>query len=87
MEQSPAAGQYYDIEGTSWPNPPILNGPHSTWRIAGRRDDVYRDGAYIRLVAWRTRHGTYWLSNTLTRYLSNRTMLAIAGSITRILAG
>ena len=80
-------GQYYGIEGTSWQHPPILDGSHSPQRMAGRTYHVYYDGPHIRLVAWHTSRGAYWVSNTLSRDLSNRAMLGIARSLTRIPAG
>ena len=45
-------------------NPPILDGPHPTQRMAGRSYRVYYDGAHIRLVAWHTPRGVYWVSNS-----------------------
>ena len=80
-------GQYYGIEGTSWQHPPILDGSHTRQRMAGRSYQVYYDGPHIRLVAWHTSRGAYWVSNTLSRDLSNRAMLGIARSLTRIPAG
>ena len=77
-------GQYYGIQGTTWRNPPVLGGAHSTQRMAGRSYRVYHDGAKIRLVAWHTPRGVYWVSNSLSRDLSNRAMLGIARSLTRI---
>ena len=77
-------GQYYGIQGTTWRKPPILDGAHSTQRMAGRSYHVYYDGAKIRLVAWHTPRGVYWVSNSLSRDLSNRAMLGIARSLTRI---
>ena len=77
-------GQYYGIEGTSWQHPPFLDGSHSTQRMAGRSYHVYYDGAHIRLVAWHTSHGAYWVANSLSRDVSNRAMLGIARSLTRI---
>jgi hypothetical protein len=79
-------GQYYGIEGTSWQNPPILEGANTTQRMAGRSYHVYSDGSHIRLVAWHTSRGVYWVSNTLSHRLSNRSMLGIARSLTRIAA-
>ena len=38
------------------------------------------EGDRLRLVAWRTREGVYWLSNTLLQSLSERQMLEIARS-------
>jgi polyisoprenyl-teichoic acid--peptidoglycan teichoic acid transferase len=84
VTQNETQGQYYGIEGTSWQNPPILGGSYSTQRMAGRSYHVYYDGAHIRLIAWHTSHGVYWVSNTLSRHLSNRAILGIARSLTRV---
>jgi LCP family protein required for cell wall assembly len=84
VEENVTEGQYYGIEGTSWDSPPILDGSHDTQKMAGRSYSVYYDGRHIRLVAWHTRHGVYWVSNTLSRDLSNRSMLGIARSLTRV---
>jgi len=73
-------GQYYGIQGTAWKNPPILSGPAEVRRRGGRKFEVYRDGDRVRLVAWRTPRGVYWVSNTLLEKLSERQMLAIAES-------
>ncbi len=84
VAENESQGQYYGIEGTSWQHPPILDGSNSTQRMAGRSYHVYYDGAHIRVVARRTSHGVYWVANTLSRDLSNRAMLGIARSLTRI---
>jgi len=84
VEEDETEGQYYGIQGTSWRNPPILSGKHQTVRMAGRSYRVYYDGAHILRVARVTRRGAYWVSNTLSRDLSNRQMLGIARSLTRI---
>ena len=84
VEEDETEGQYYGIQGTSWRSPPILSGKHQTVRMAGRSYRVYYDGAHILRVAWLTRRGAYWVSNTLSRDLSNRQMLGIARSLTRI---
>jgi polyisoprenyl-teichoic acid--peptidoglycan teichoic acid transferase len=77
-------GQYYGIQGTTWRRPPILDGTHTTQRMAGRSYRVYNDGRHIRLVAWDTPRGVYWVSNSLSRAVSNRRMLGLARSLTRI---
>ena len=77
-------GQYYGIQGTTWQTPPILDGKHSTAALGGRSFHVYLDGAHIRLVSWHTARGVYWVSNTLSRDITNRQMLGIARSLTRI---
>src|SRR4051812_21927822 len=86
VEEDQSEGQYYGIQGTSWQRPPILDGKHSTQQLAGRSYHVYYDGAHIRLVSWHTAHGVYWVANTLSHDLSNRAMLGIARSLTRVRA-
>lgn len=76
-------GQYYGVEGTTWRNAPILAPPFETRLIGGKRLQVHFDGHKIRVVAWLTAHGVYWVSNTLSLNLSNQQMLGIAGSLTR----
>jgi LCP family protein required for cell wall assembly len=73
-------GQYYDLEGTTWQNPPILNNPSQTIQLAGRTMQVYFEGRRIRLIAWHDGPAVYWLVNTLQNILQNRQMLAIAAA-------
>jgi len=73
-------GQYYDLEGTTWQNPPILNNPSETIQFAGRTMQVYFEGRRIRLIAWHDGPAVYWLVNTLQNILTNRQMLAIAAA-------
>ena len=47
------AGEYYGVQGMTWRKPPILDGPHDTVRMNGRKLRVYYDGRRVRLVAWR----------------------------------
>jgi polyisoprenyl-teichoic acid--peptidoglycan teichoic acid transferase len=84
VEENETEGQYYGIQGTTWRTPPILSSAHTAQHMAGRTYQLYYDGAHIRLVSWRTSHGVYWVSNSLTRDISNRQMLGIARSLTRI---
>ncbi len=79
---NPILGQYYGVQGTNWPNPPILNGIHQTKTVNGKKLSLYTNGGKLALVAWRTPHGVYWISNTLTADLTNAQMVAIAGSLT-----
>jgi len=79
-----APGEYYGIQGMTWKRPPILAGPHDTLVRDGRRLRVYYDGKQVRLVAWRTSRGVYYVSNTLTRELSYDQMVAIARSLKHI---
>jgi hypothetical protein len=77
-------GQYYGIQGTNWKSPPILDNPSTTARMAGRTYELFTDGNRLALVAWRTRRAVYWVSNTLSRTLTNSQMLAIARSLGRV---
>jgi len=73
-------GQYYDLEGTTWARPPILNNPNETIQLGGRTMRLYFEGQRLRIVAWREGAGTYWLTNTLQNILTNRQMLQIAAA-------
>ncbi len=78
-----AEGQYWGVQATDWRTPPILQAKHETVVRHRRRLSVYRDGSRIRLVAWRTPHAVYWVSNSLSMSLTNSQMLEIAGTLTR----
>jgi LCP family protein required for cell wall assembly len=75
---------YYGIQGMTWRRPPILDDPHTTRTVNGRKLLIYRDGRKVHLVAWKTPRGAYWVSNTLTRRLNERQMIAIAASLQRL---
>ncbi|HSD77579.1 MAG TPA: LCP family protein [Solirubrobacteraceae bacterium] len=77
-------GQYYGVQGTDWSSPPILDDPSETRRVGRRTFQLYYDGKRLRLVGWKTSRGSYWVSNTLLRSLSERQMLALAQSLTRV---
>jgi len=77
-------GQYSGIQGTNWKAPPILDNPSTTTRMRGRTYELFTDGNRLALVAWRTPRGAYWVSNTLSRTLTNQQMLAIARSLSRV---
>ena len=70
-------GEYYGLQGTTWKDPPILNGPHEDRRVGGRKVQVYYDGPRVRLVAWKGGGAVYWVSNTLLQRLSLEQMLAV----------
>jgi LCP family protein required for cell wall assembly len=77
-------GQYYGIQGTTWKSPPILDDPSDKMRMRKRDYQLFYDGNRLRLVAWRTPRAVYWVSNTLSETLTNKQMLAIARSLSRI---
>lgn len=76
-------GQYYGVQGTTWRTPPILENPTSKRKVHGKTLFLYRDGSRLRFVAWRTDDAVYWVSNTLTKNLSNDQMLGIASTLKR----
>jgi LCP family protein required for cell wall assembly len=76
-------GEYYGIQGTTWPKPPILNATSSTESVNGKTLQIFKNGAHVSLVAYRTPHGVYWVSNTLNDAIGNKQMIAIAASFTR----
>jgi LCP family protein required for cell wall assembly len=82
LSHNVAEGQYWGIQGTNWPTPPILQGPHTVITRHGRKLGVYRDGSHINLVSWRHGDAVYWVSNTLSSGLSNTQMLEIASTLT-----
>jgi LCP family protein required for cell wall assembly len=73
-------GQYYDLEGTTWTSPPILNNANQTVQLAGRTMHLYFEGQHLRLISWRYGPAIYWLANTLQDILTNKQMLAIASA-------
>ncbi|MEA2278491.1 MAG: polyisoprenyl-teichoic acid--peptidoglycan teichoic acid transferase [Solirubrobacteraceae bacterium] len=77
-------GQYYGVQGMSWTAPPILDDPSDKVKMRGRTYQLFYDGSRLRLVAWLTPHAVYWVSNTLSETLTNRQMLGIARSLSRI---
>jgi len=82
--EAPGLGEYYGVQGLGWQDAPILDDPSDEQTVNGRKLLLYRDGSRLRMVAWRTDRAVYWVSNTLLRSLTNRQMVAIARSLTRI---
>jgi hypothetical protein len=74
-------GEYYGVQGTTWPDPPILRHPSRVETVNGRRLEEFGTGSQLSLVAFRTAHGTYWISNTLTNAIPSRELIAIAASM------
>jgi LCP family protein required for cell wall assembly len=77
-------GQYYGVEGMTWKAPPILDNPTDEVRMRKRTYQRYFDGHRIRLIAWKTDKAVYWVSNTLSKSLTNMQMMDIARSLQRI---
>ncbi len=76
--QTPLLGEYYGISGTTWEDPPILANPSETREIGGREFDLFYDGDRLRLVAWHTDKGSYWLNNSLLQSIDEQEMLEVA---------
>jgi hypothetical protein len=79
--QTGRAGEYYGFQGLTWKDPPILEGVTETRKFGGRTYELAYDGDRLRLVAWRTPKGVYWISNTLLLSVGEKQMLAIARSV------
>jgi LCP family protein required for cell wall assembly len=77
-------GEYYGIQGMTWKAPPILDNPDQVRTVGGRKLLIYLDGKHVRVVAWRTRKGVYWVSNTLTDTLNRAQMVRIAATMHRL---
>ncbi|MBE2319261.1 LCP family protein [Solirubrobacter sp. CPCC 204708] len=76
--------EYYGIQGMTWQHPPILDDPDRVREVNGRKLELFYDGSRIRLVAWRTSKGVYWVTNTLTLSIPNSRLIAIASSLRRL---
>ncbi len=71
-------GEYYGVQGTTWKDPPLLEGGFDKVRDGKRTFEVHYDGDRVKLVAWRTSKAVYWVSNTLLQSLNKEQMLSIA---------
>jgi LCP family protein required for cell wall assembly len=76
--ESGPLGEYYDVQGTSWAEPPLIANPSEAIRAGSRTYELFYEGEQIRTISWREGGGSYWIQNTLTNGLSPREMLAIA---------
>jgi len=71
-------GQYYDIQGSTWKQSPLLTNPNQTDHIGSRTYSLYYTGEHLRTVAWHEGGAVYWIENTLSNTLSPEQMVAIA---------
>ena len=74
----PTIGDYYGFEGTRWKDPPILDNPGDEKTIRGRTYKLFYDGDRLRMVAWQTDQGSFWVSNSFIETVPNEDMLKIA---------
>ncbi len=78
--QQNTIGGYYDVEGTDWLEPPIIEHPQETRYVGRRAYMIFADGEHIHMIAWHEHHALYWVINTLLEELTNQQMLTIADS-------
>jgi LCP family protein required for cell wall assembly len=71
-------GQFYDVQGSAWTDPPMLSDPGQTVRVGARTYELFYAGEQVRAIAWHEAGAVYWIENTLTNSLSAQAMLAIA---------
>lgn len=82
--QDEIGGAYYDVEGMTWPNPPLIFHPTQTEDIGKRHYMMIDDGPHIHVIAWREGKNLYWVNNTLLEELSNAQMIYIAQSTRKL---
>jgi polyisoprenyl-teichoic acid--peptidoglycan teichoic acid transferase len=80
----PTIGDYYGFEGTLWKDPPILDNPTDEKTIGDRTYKLYYDGDRLRMVAWQTDRGSFWISNSFIETVPNTDMLKIAQSFRQL---
>jgi len=83
VEINPLLGEYYGVQGTTWPDPPLLASPSASKVVDGKKLELYAAGGNLMTVAWKTNGAVYWIENTLTGTIPNNQMVAIAASLTR----
>jgi len=85
--QKASLGQFYDVQGTSWTDPPLLSNPGASIHVGSRTYDLYYAGEQIRTIAWHEDGAAYWIQNTLTNAVQPREMLAMAIETTSVISG
>ena len=81
------AGEYWGIEETNMPNPPVLADKSFQHNIKGREFQLYYSGSNLHMIVLRVHDHSYWVVNTLLDSLSNETMIAIAAGLKPLPAG
>ncbi len=82
-ETETASGQYLTVQGTTWTDPPILQGSHTVRTVHGKTLDVYGQAGKVSLVAWHNGNSVYWIANTLQNLVPAYEMVSMAESFTR----
>jgi polyisoprenyl-teichoic acid--peptidoglycan teichoic acid transferase len=81
------AGEYWGIEETNMPDPPVLDDKSFQRDLKGREFQLYYDGSNLHMIALRVHGASYWIENTLLDNLSNETMIAIAEGLKPLAKG
>jgi LCP family protein required for cell wall assembly len=71
-------GEYYDVQGSTWTDPPLLSTPSETVQIGSRTYSLFYAGEQIRTIAWHEAGAEYWIQNTLTNSVQPHELLAMA---------
>jgi LCP family protein required for cell wall assembly len=71
-------GEFYDVQGSTWTDPPLLANPNQNVQIGSRTYNLYYAGEAIRTISWDEDGAAYWIQNTLTNSVQPREMLAMA---------
>ncbi|MGO9819112.1 MAG: LCP family protein [Solirubrobacteraceae bacterium] len=77
-------GQYYDVQGSSWTTPPLLDSPTQSVVVGSRTYYLYYTGQHLEVVAWYEHRAVYWIHNTLLDAVDNAELLAIAEQTTAV---
>jgi len=72
------AQEYWGVEETNMPDPPVLDDRSFSRTIKGRRYALYYNGSQLHMVVLRLGQSSYWVVNSPLNALSNKTMLAVA---------
>ncbi|HEV2975548.1 MAG TPA: LCP family protein [Solirubrobacteraceae bacterium] len=80
-------GQFYDVQGTDWTDPPLLSNPSQTIQVGSRSYELFYAGEQIRVIAWHEAGAVYWIENTLTENVSPKAMLAMAEQTQPVIHG
>ncbi len=82
-ETDTATGQYLTVQGTTWTDPPILQGSHTVRTVGGKTLDIYGQAGKVSLVAWHNGNSVYWIANTLQNAVPAYQMVSMAESFAR----
>ncbi len=82
-ETETGTGQYLTVQGTTWTDPPILNGTHAVRVVGHKTLDIYGQAGKVSLVAWHRGGDVYWIANTLQNAVPAYQMVSMAESFVR----